>query len=353
VFVVMLAALLAGLVVLILWLSSQLANSDDTEDDGDPAVTATVVSVPSLVNLSQEDARRELTAVGLVADFTTEEAEGFEANTVIRQNPAPETEVEQDSVVQVVLAAAAERVRVPDLAGRDAREAEDLLVAEGLTVDKVREASDIYDEGVVIETQPGANTEVNAGSQVVLVISTGRDQEDVPDVLNVTRSQATALMSAAGFDVVEFITESSGQVAADLVIRTEPPIGQRTSLDTTIRVYVSSGPAEVQVPPVVSLTLQAAREQLEGDLLQLVVEVVEQPVTDPNQVGVVLAINPPAGSLIRQGQTVQLSVGVLDETPPTTETTTTVPETTTEVTPPPDDGGGDGGDGGDGGGGNP
>jgi beta-lactam-binding protein with PASTA domain len=64
--------------------------------------------------------------------------------------------------------------------------------------------------------------------------------------------------------------------------------------------------------------------------------VVNAPVSEQGQVGIVLKQSPAAGTTARKGSTVTLTVGVLETpTTPTTPTTTTPTTTPTTTTPAP------------------
>jgi serine/threonine-protein kinase len=60
------------------------------------------------------------------------------------------------------------------------------------------------------------------------------------------------------------ITEASDEVAAGVIIRTDPPAGTNVPERTTIEIIVSSGKLEVAVPLLTNLTEEAARAALES-----------------------------------------------------------------------------------------
>jgi serine/threonine-protein kinase len=60
------------------------------------------------------------------------------------------------------------------------------------------------------------------------------------------------------------ITEASDEIAAGVIIRTDPPAGTKVPERTTIEIIVSSGKLEATVPFLNGLTEEAARAALEG-----------------------------------------------------------------------------------------
>ena len=339
VFVVMLALLLAGLVVLILYISSTLSASDD-EEDTEPEVATS--PVPDVVGKTLTDAEVDLRVAGFQVVSELRENPDVDPNVVFAQDPPANTEAEPDSTITIFVSKAAETERIPRLEGLAEDAAEDRLVELGLTVDIRREASEVFEEGLVIRTEPAENAEVNKGSQVVLIVSTGPDQVEIPLLAGMDQAMASATLAGLNFSDVEFQSRGSGIVPIGQVISSEPPAGQKQSIDSTIIVFISAGPAQVQVPRVIGLSREAAEAQLTGDDLQLVVQFVEQPLDPGDQrIGLVVNTNPGPDSTVLQGSEILVAIGV--ERPPeetTTTTATTQPPSSTETTQ--NDGGGDG-----------
>ncbi len=83
---------------------------------------------------------------------------------------------------------------------------------------------------------------------------------EVPNVTGISQAEALSRLQQDGFLVTTFF-ESSDTVPAGDVIRTEPAFGTMVEEGFTIEVYVSSGPQEIEVPPVVGQT-RAEAERL-------------------------------------------------------------------------------------------
>ena len=111
-----------------------------------------------------------------------------------------------------------------------------------------------------------------------------------------------------GGGVLAVAQESSGSVADGRVIRTDPAAGTLADNGATIRIFVSTGPAQVTVPPVEGLGEGAAITALENAGFN--VSVVRESLTDgdPN-IGRVISQNPAGNSNAAAGSTVQITVG--------------------------------------------
>jgi len=115
-------------------------------------------------------------------------------------------------------------------------------------------------------------------------------------------------------------TESSNTVGAGSVTRTDPPFGtNNVPAGTPIKMFVSTGPSQVTVPPVVGFSVSKAQSTIAAANLQT--SLVFQPTTTQGNDGKVLAQDPPAGQMVNPQTPVVLTVGQF--TPPATTTPTT------------------------------
>ena len=102
------------------------------------------------------------------------------------------------------------------------------------------------------------------------------------------------------------ITEASDEIAAGVIIRTDPPAGTKVPERTTIEIVVSSGKLEASVPFLTGLTEEAARAALEG--VGLVLGVIS-PANSGNVVkGSVIESVPAANERVPGGSVVNLLV---------------------------------------------
>lgn len=142
------------------------------------------VVVPNLVGMPLQEARTTAQQVHLRVEIEGEEFsdEYPEPQTVIRVSPAPGTPVYEDSTLRLVISMGSSRVDVPDLRGLTLPEARRQLDAVNLRIgDQVRyQQSTRYERGRIIYTTPGPGERTQRGSSVEVVISSGREQPDMP-----------------------------------------------------------------------------------------------------------------------------------------------------------------------------
>jgi serine/threonine-protein kinase len=312
--------LLIALAILIFVLF-QLAGGGEEEPE--------LVAVPNLTDMVQDDAIRRLQEEGLVGRVLFEPSETVDAGLVIRTNPPAGTEVEPDSTVEVFVSSGPEEFPVPPVVGQTREEAERLITEAGLTVGQVTQRADAnFAEGIVIEQSPSVGVRVGAGAPVNLVVSTGPELVIVPDLANLTEREATAELQELGL-LVRPQDEYSDSVAADLVIRTDPPAQAEVQSGETVVIFISLGPAPVEVPDLIGMNQAQAEAALSERGLRMVADT--QLVADSSQHGLVIDQDPNGGEMLLPGDPVDVIFG--EFVPPTT--TTTAPPTTTTTAPPP------------------
>ena len=114
-----------------------------------------------------------------------------------------------------------------------------------------------------------------------------------------------------------------------IVVAQSPAAGERVEADSPVRINVSKGTGRVDVPDLVGLTEDEAKERLVDAGLKA--NVFEVPADA--EAGTVVAQNPPPGDVVGEGDTVRINVstgaGTGTETTDTTNTTDTTETDTT------------------------
>lgn len=127
----------------------------------------------------------------------------------------------------------------------------------------------------------------------------------VPQLNNVLYSKAEPELKELGL-IPSKIIENSGTVGKGKVIRTDPPKGTVLDPGTPITVYVSAGKTRVEVPQLADLTVEEASTQLES--LGFVVGTITEGNSPSVKQGFVISTNPPLGTELLQGSTVNMLV---------------------------------------------
>jgi eukaryotic-like serine/threonine-protein kinase len=194
-------------------------------------------------------------------------------------------------------------IEVPNVVGQNQEQATAALEDAGLTVRAETVESD-RPPGEVIEQDPAANESVEEGAEVTLTVSGGPSTTQVPDVAGMTLQEATQALRDAGFNVTPQ-NEENDDVEPGQVIRTEPGAGTPLAEGETVTVFVSSGPNTVSVPDVSGRPAAEAEATLRDAGFE-----VSQTQASSNDIpeGSVISTNPPGGSSVERGTTVQMTV---------------------------------------------
>ena len=155
------------------------------------------IAVPPLVGLSEEAARNAIEGVGLSVGQVTQQADpDIEPGFVISSSPVAGQEISPAIPVDLVVSSGPEIVPLPDVSGMIEREATAELNDLGLRVSVNEEFNDDFAEGEVIRTEPTAGTEVQSGDTILLIVSLGPTPVTVPDLDEMTESEATNTLNA-------------------------------------------------------------------------------------------------------------------------------------------------------------
>jgi eukaryotic-like serine/threonine-protein kinase len=291
------------------------------------------VNVPNVTGETEQAASARLRANGLTTAPSLASSATVADGRVISQSPVAGSRVEKGSRVSIVVSSGPGSAALPSVEGQTAEQALSRLRAAGFKPTRKDEPSTDVAKGKVIGTEPPAGTELQVGSPVSLLVSSGPAQVKVPDLSGDSRNGAEAALSAVGLTVGTVTEQVSAGASAGSVLSQSPKAGSSVAAGSKVNLTVAKTSNEVAVPTVVGQSETQASAALGGAGFSPRVQTA--PVSEQSKVGVVLKQSPAGGKMARKGSTVTLVVGVL-ETPTTPTTTTpTTPSTTTTTTTPP------------------
>jgi serine/threonine-protein kinase len=299
--------------------------------------------VPKVTQLTQTKALLELQNSHLQGDVTFAQSSRAKRGFVAEQQPAPGAKVGRDSVVHLVVSTGPSFVTLPNVVLQPATKAKKTLDQLGVDVVVHKSNNEDVPAGLVISQKPTAGHVVQGGSKVTLEVSSGPAIRTIPDLKGLPLEGAAFRLGQAGLALGKLSLTDDASVPQGAVISTNPPAGQQRPRDTPVDLVVSSGAPAVGVPNVVGVDQQTATDRLSavGLLAGQVLQV--GTVGDPED-GKVLSQVPAAGTLLKPGQVVTLTIRKAAPPPTTTVPPTTSPPPTTPPTtaaaPPAGPGGG-------------
>jgi serine/threonine-protein kinase len=291
------------------------------------------VNVANVTGETEQAASARLRAQGLSVAPSLGSSATVADGRVISQSPVAGSRVEKGSRVSIVVSSGPGSAALGSVEGLTATQAMSRLRTAGFKPTRQDEPSSKVAKGKVIGTEPPAGTELQVGSPVTVLVSSGPAQVKVPDLAGDSRSGAEAALSAVGLAVGTITEQVSAGAAAGSVLAQSPKAGSSVETGSKVNLTLAKVSSEVAVPKVVGQSETQAAAALGG--AGFTPRVATAPVSEQSKVGVVLKQSPSAGTTAHKGSTVTLTVGVLETpTTPTTPTTTT-PTTTTPTTPTP------------------
>ncbi len=159
------------------------------------------------------------------------------ADTVLAQDPPPDTKVKQGTVVHINVSKGPQPVNVPDVTGLPFTQASSQLQAQGLNVSRTDVDSEQPADTVIAES-PTAGTSAAKGSTVTLSVSKGPQTSPVPDVTSQDPDTAAATLEASGFKVKRTQQDTSDPNFDNTVISQNPAGGAQAKQGATVTIVV-------------------------------------------------------------------------------------------------------------------
>jgi serine/threonine-protein kinase len=264
------------------------------------------IEVPNVINKPFAEADQALKLTGFKVKRT--DVEGKDPpDLVLGQKPSGGEKLKKNGTVELSVSKAS--FTMPDLRGKTRSEAVNLLIGVGLQNPNASVASTEVESdqppGTVVGSDPAVGTQVPKGGPVALQIAK-EPQVQVPNVAGQEAATGQQLLQQAGFQVT-VQSEESETVPSGRVTRTDPGANAMVKRASAVKMFVSTGPMNVQVPNVVGQAQGQATQTLQGAGFQVFVS--PQGTNNPADNGKVLAQNPSAGQQVPKGSGVTLTIG--------------------------------------------
>ncbi|MDI5980925.1 Stk1 family PASTA domain-containing Ser/Thr kinase [Amycolatopsis magusensis] len=234
-------------------------------------------------------------------------------NKVVATNPQVGVEVAKGSVVKVQIGTAPQKVKVPDLVGKEQGPASDAAKEAGFEIDtniEEVETKDPSEYGKVIEQNPRSGVEAEQGTAIKLTVGKRPNQVLAQSQVGKKFSEAKKALEELNLKVTR--KDVTSEKPKDEVVA-QNPVGGTVDEGTLITLEVSTGAKEqLSMPDVQGATLEQAKKALKeagwsGQLVTL-----EDEVNDDDLDGRVTNTDPSGGSTITKDQTITLFVGKLN-----------------------------------------
>lgn len=257
------------------------------------------ISVPSLVGLSQSEAKSTLSKLGLKTEVAEEVfSEDIEKGKVISSIPGGGGRIAGDGTVGLVISKGQERIQIPDLKGLTPDVASQKIAELGLVIGDITEVFDMrLASGFVVRTDPKNGEAVKRKSIVNIEVSKGIEKIALLSFIGKGGDEALSELTNLGFDV-DVSYKFSDNIFKGLVISQTPDKSDSIEIGSKIKVIVSKGPEFVFVPNVLGKSKNDASLDIENLGLKVVIK----------GSGKVNNISPAIGTKVKQGAVITLTL---------------------------------------------
>lgn len=201
-------------------------------------------AVPDLTDLSLKEAEAISTKKGLTLQVLAEVHDPTKPpGTILSQIPPPNTRVREGRIVKITVSKGGKTVLVPKLEGISIRQAELLLVHEGLELGEVSwTSSGSFPEDVVIASTPLSGTSVPHGMFINLRVSLGikPDTVVVPDLLGMNLEESKKILREIGLGLGKTKFKVNNDFLPGTILRQSLKPGKRIERGSKINLEVSA-----------------------------------------------------------------------------------------------------------------
>lgn len=167
------------------------------------------VVVPNVIKLTEDEAKKKIQEAGLKYEVAEVSNNDLDAGLIYATSPQVSTRVKKDSTVKVYISAGVPTNTVDNFEKMDLETAKTIIKNNGFTLGKVEEAySDSIPQGQIISQSPSANTDLEKGGIINLVVSKG-SQYSSYNLVGKTVDEAKAMIAGSDINLSVNLQNSS------------------------------------------------------------------------------------------------------------------------------------------------
>ncbi len=225
------------------------------------------------------------------------------------KNPSTETETQTETETETsTTKSEGQKVTMVDVTNMTLDEAKAALEKIGLSVvQDGTTSSDTIEENKIVTQSVEKDTQVAKGTTVKVTLSSGAGTIAIPDVKNISSTEAQQKLTSQGF-VVSTDYDYSDTVQQDYVISMNPEAGTAAKKGDTVTLILSRGTAPVQVPDVLNKPQADAQNELSAAGLS--VSVASSEYNDTVAEGCVISQSIVGGKVVDRGTSISITVSL-------------------------------------------
>lgn len=224
--------------------------------------------VPVIAEMNEGEARNLVVPFKWTIVVTAERSDEVPAGNVIRTEPASGEDLEEGKTLTLVISQGPSLAALPDLVGKPAQEALDMLTSLELVPAQKDSASEDVAAGSVISwlvpEQPSLipGDKVLRGTAIDVLVSTGPAPREMPSLIGMTLEQAQTVMNDLRLVLVETPAAKSNAAAEGLIGAQSVVPGTQIARDSQVAYAISLGPDLVEMPRIIGNSFATVEPRL-------------------------------------------------------------------------------------------
>lgn len=204
-----------------------------------------LITLADVSGLTETQARETLAGFTIVVNRAPDPR--VPADRVASQTPSAGSKIAPGSEIQIILSDGPGKTSVPtSLIGATLDEAKALLDGSGLIISKTNAVESSEAPGTVVAVIPEPGSTVSAGSGVVLNIASGK--VFVPNVLSISKIQATTILIQAGF-IPNVIETQDAEQPTGVVLAQAPAAEESAKIGSSVTITINTYKGEAAPTP--------------------------------------------------------------------------------------------------------
>ena len=225
-------------------------------------------TAPELIGMDINEAIKKYSGFDIVVESSSFH-EQYDKDIIYDQSVNSGMVVKEGATIKVKISSGIQYFSLSDYRNFEENQVYKILTENEIEFNTVTEYNDDIPEGYVIKTEPGADTQIDTGTVVVVYVSMGAENTytQVPSVVGYTLEDARMILNSAGIRIgsVERI-ETDGQSTE--VLSQSLPAGTTVSNGTTISLVIvkEKESAENSMELIIPLPNVSSEVKMEANL---------------------------------------------------------------------------------------
>ncbi|MBR5310804.1 MAG: Stk1 family PASTA domain-containing Ser/Thr kinase [Oscillospiraceae bacterium] len=227
-------------------------------------------TAPDLIGMDINEAKKKYSGFEIIVESSAFH-EQYDKDIIYDQSVNPGMTVKEKSTIKVKISSGIQYFILSDYQNFEENQVYKIFTDNEIEFNTVTEYHDTIPEGYVIRTEPGADTQVDSGTVVVIYVSAGAQSTytEVPSVLNYRLEDAKMILNSAGIRIgnvqrVDSNKESSTVLDQSLTPGTQVPIGTTIDLVIVMERETEKNAVELMIPLPNTSNAVSMRAELGG-----------------------------------------------------------------------------------------